>query len=372
MATAYTPGLTVSSGTIIRKTRRLPLKGAVTVQVGDKVEPSTVVARTDLPGIMQTVRLCEQLGIDPAEIGKHLLLSEGDIVARGTLLAEVSSLFGLLKSRCVSPIDGTLEMISPITGNVGIRRRPVPVEVTAYINGTVSEIIPDEGVVIETAGALVQGIFGVGGERLGEIIVAVDSPDAVLDEDGIREDFAGKVVVAGADITGRALKKAASTGAAAVIAGGIIDRDLVEYLGHDIGVAITGQEEVPSALVVTEGFGIMPMAARTFNLLKSLEGRQASVNGATQIRAGVIRPEIIVTTDAPLPGASQEDGQSLDTGARIRIIREPYFGLLATVTGLPRETVVVESGAKVRILTAKLATGEDVTVPRANVEIIEG
>jgi hypothetical protein len=371
MATAYTPGLTVSSGTIIRKTRRLPLKGTVTVQPGDRVEPSTVVARTDLPGIMQTVRLCEQLGIDPSEINKHLMVSEGDFVERGTLLAEISSLFGLIKNRCASPVDGILEMISPITGNVGIRRKPVPVEVTAYINGRVSEIIPDEGVVIEAAGALVQGIFGVGGERLGAITVAVDSPDAVLDEDGIREDFAGKVVVAGANITGRALKKAASVGAAAVIAGGIIDNDLVDYLGHDIGVAITGQEEVPSVLIVTEGFGIMPMAARTFNLLKSLAGKQASVNGATQIRAGVIRPEIIVTTDAQVTGADGENGQSLNTGARIRIIREPYFGLLATVSGLPKETVMIESGAKVRILLAKLATGEEVTVPRANVEIIE-
>jgi hypothetical protein len=45
--------------------------------------------------------------------------------------------------------------------------------------------------------------------------------------------------------------------------------------------------------------------------------------------------------------------------------------MLGTVTNLPPEPVVVESGAKVRILEAKLETGEIVSVPRANVEIIQ-
>ncbi len=47
-------------------------------------------------------------------------------------------------------------------------------------------------------------------------------------------------------------------------------------------------------LVITEGFGKMAMAHRTFDLLKSKQGMKASVNGATQIRAGVMRPEVIV------------------------------------------------------------------------------
>lgn len=142
--------------------------------------------------------------------------------------------------------------------------------------------------------------------------------------------------------------------------------------GYDIGVAITGHEPIPFTLIVTEGFGTISMAKRTFQLLKSLQGQVASINGATQIRAGVIRPEVIVPLKnaVALQVSSAESGL-LDKGTPIRVIREPYFGILGTVTGLPSELTQVESETWVRVLNAKLADGRDVTVPRANVEIIE-
>ena len=65
-----------------------------------------------------------------------------------------------------------------------------------------------------------------------------------------------------------------------------------------------------------------------------------------------------------------EEG-SLSVGTSIRLIREPYFGKLATVTALPPQLTVIGSGAEVRVLEARLADNSVVTVPRANVEIIE-
>lgn len=371
MATAYTPGLKVTARTMISRTRRLPLKGRVMVNVGDSVEPDAVVAGTELPGIMQTVRVAEALGVEPSEVEAHLKVAVGDRVERGTIIAETKSFFGLLKNDCKSPFYGTVEMISPLSGHVGIRFKPTPVEVKAYIQGKVTAIIPDEGVTVETTGAFIQGIFGIGGERLGEIKLIVQSPDEVVDADRITDDLAGKVIVVGANITGAGIRKAAQVGVKGIVTGGIIDRDLVDFLGYDIGVAITGQEKIDITLIVTEGFGVIRMAGRTFELLKSLEGKWASINGATQIRAGVIRPEIIVPSSDAGAITSADKEQALDIGARIRIIREPNFGMLGTVVSLPPQPVVVESGAKVRILEAHLEGGENVTVPRANVEIIQ-
>jgi hypothetical protein len=97
------------------------------------------------------------------------------------------------------------------------------------------------------------------------------------------------------------------------------------------------------------------------------------MNGATQIRAGVIRPEVIVPqTEAAGAAAAEPKAHALTAGTPIRVIREPYFGMLGTVTGLPPQPQTVGSGAKVRVLTAKLDDGQEVTVPRANVEIIAG
>ncbi|HVL38710.1 MAG TPA: hypothetical protein VM328_04900, partial [Fimbriimonadaceae bacterium] len=124
-------------------------------------------------------------------------------------------------------------------------------------------------------------------------------------------------------------------------------------------------------LVVTEGFGFLAMAQRTFELLRSLEGTTGSINGATQIRAGVIRPEIIVPLDVKDKSApARDEALELMLGTPIRIIREPYFGQLGTVSELPAQLMVVDSGTEVRVLKAKLESGGEVVVPRANVEII--
>lgn len=373
MGTAYTPGLKVSSGTIIQKQRRLPLKGQVLAKVGDRVSAADIIARTDIPGIIQTVKVAESLGLEPDEAMAVLQVKEGEDVVAGKLFAETKSFFGLIKTECKTPFTGKIELISPTTGHVGVRLPSKPVEISAYIDGVIAEVIPDEGVVVETYGAFVQGIFGVGGERMGNLAVVVDSSDALLTEDHITEKHAGMVVVGGAGVTLDALRKAASVGVVGVVVGAIVDTALIQYLGHDIGVAITGHEPVDATLILTEGFGSIAMAARTFDLLKTLEGRSVSINGATQIRAGVIRPEIIAPFDEKPPVDDKPDqGQTLSIGTHIRVIREPHFGRLGVVTKLPSEPVEVESGAVVRILEAKLDDEEIVVVPRANVEIIEG
>lgn len=372
MATAYTPGLRVSPFTTIRKTRRLPLKGQVLVSKGDRVQPETIVARTELPGVMQTVKVAAHLGVEPNEVERYLTVKIGDRVEKDQVLAESRALFGLLRTTVKSPVAGTVEHFSSVSGSLGIRAAPIPIEVEAYIQGTVAEVLPGEGVEVETQGAFIQGIFGVGGERRGVVRVAASSPDDPLDASAIGEQHRGCVVVGGSLITASALQHAASMGASAVVAGGIVDRDLIDFLGYDIGVAITGHEDIPLTIIVTEGFGRIPMARRTFDLLRSLEGRSASVNGATQIRAGVIRPEIIVPLESPVSDVGYTDfpEQDLHVGATVRLIRQPHFGEIATVTDLPPEPVLIPSGSTVRVLKARLSTGEEVTVPRANVEIL--
>jgi hypothetical protein len=370
MPTAYTPGLQVTDHTIIRKVRRLPLKGDVTAAVGQRVGARDVVARALLPGNLQAVRAADQLGVSPAELLRLLKKHEGDTVTAGEVLAETKGLFGLFGTKFAAPATGAIEYISAVTGTLGLREPAVPLELTAYLAGTVDEVMPEEGVAISTRGALVQGIFGVGGERHGRLLTVADGPDAPLDEARLTDACAGCVLLGGATTNVAQMRKAAEVGAVALIVGAVSDAVLRAYLGFDIGVAITGQEDVPLTLILTEGFGQLPMAARTFVLLNGLQGREASVNGATQIRAGVIRPEIIVpheddATEAP-PAANSE----LRPGVRVRLIREPYFGRFATVRTLPPELHQIETEAMVRVVEIDL-DGETALVPRANVEIIQ-
>jgi len=372
LASAYTPGLTVSSDVIVRRTRRLPIKGQVLVKDGESVEPDSVVAQAMLPGVLQTIKLAEKLGVEAKDAPAMFRLKIGDPVEKDEVVAEGKKLFGLFKApQATSDYKGTIESISDVTGNVLVREPSIPVDIKAYIQGKIAQVLPEEGAIVETRCAMVQGIFGVGGERSGIIRVVVNSPNEVLEANLITEADKGKILIGGSGITFDAITKAAQCGVIALMAGGIKDSDLTKYLGYDIGVAITGTENIPLSILVTEGFGYLAMAHRTFDLLKTLDGKFASVNGATQIRAGVIRPEIISPIDATSASTHvAATGGSLDIGSAIRVIREPYFGQLGTVTELPSQLQVVESGTEVRVLRAKLEDGQEVLVPRANVEII--
>jgi hypothetical protein len=182
------------------------------------------------------------------------------------------------------------------------------------------------------------------------------------------------VVIGGGRMTSGAIEAAKKAGVSALISGGLDDLDLRNFLGYDLGVAITGSEHMGLTLIITEGFGDIAMAKRTHELLSRYEGKDASVNGATQIRAGVMRPEIIICLDkgaAASPGDSGGESGILEMDTTVRMIRDPFFGSIGKVTALPAEPHVLESGSKARVVDVRLESGETVTVPRANIELIE-
>lgn len=376
MAHAYTPGLTVTKSATLHRDRRLPIPGEVTVKKGQLVTATDIVAKTELPGNVQTVNVANILGLLPEDLERSLVKREGETIQKGEVLAINKTFFGLFTSRVPAPVTGTVETVSKVTGNVIIREPPIPLEVHAYVDGKVVELIERQGVVIETRGAFIQGIFGIGGEIHGTLTLAVKGPEAELDIAAISALGAkarGAILIGGAHVTKDTLTAAVKAGVAGVVVGGFSDQDLREFLGYDLGVAITGHEDIGITLMVTEGFGIMPMAQRTFDLLAANAGRTASMNGATQIRAGVLRPELIVPdVKAVLEDRAADSNIGLTIGTPIRVIREPYFGRLGSVTELPSELRALETEAKVRVLEVEFAGGERFILPRANVEMIEG
>ncbi|MHC4607468.1 MAG: hypothetical protein ACYTAF_11160 [Planctomycetota bacterium] len=374
MAHAYTPGLKVTPSTIVRRRRILPIPGDVTVAVGDTVTSDQVVARTELPGKVVPVNVMNALAVTAKEIPDYMLKKPGDKIAKGESIAETKPILPFLKfltNKVVSPIDGVMDDISDVTGQVLLREPPVPLEVDAYIDGKIVEVTEKQGVVVETLATMIQGIFGVGGERRGEIEVAVDGPDAVLDAEKLGPEHEGKVVVCGATVSWGTIEAARKHGVIGLVAGGVQDSDVRKLLGYDIGVAITGTEPIGFTLIVTEGFGTIPMARKTFELLQEIRGRRASLSGATQIRAGVIRPEILVAAGEAEKEVGALESQGLEKGTMVRVIRQPYFGRIGKVATLPHELTQIETEAKVRILTVDFGGGEEAPVPRANVEIIE-
>lgn len=372
MTRSFAPGLAAHANTTVRKLRELPIKGRVLRKVGDEVTADEVVAETELQGEMRIVRASDELGLPPSELTRALKVSEGQIVSKGEVLAEISGLWGLFRQTTYSPLAGTVEFISETTGHIGVRAPATKLELSAYISGRVVEVTEGRSALIETTGAYVQGIFGVGGERLGKLKILPIGQNEVFEAKHVPADAAGQILVGGKNVSYGAIKAAIKAHAVGIVTSSVDDGALRELLGYDIGVAITGDEQIPITLIITEGFGDLPLSNRVLDILKAHDGKVCSINGATQVRAGAIRPEILVPMAVqPVENSLQNEGDgSLALGKRIRCVRVPYFGELGTITELPTDPERIETGAWTRVLRATLDRGDTVTVPRANVERI--
>ncbi len=373
MAHSYTPGLAVADRTVVRRRRLLPLPGTVMVKTGDPVRSEQAVARAQLPGRVYPINLANQLSIAPDEIKDYLVKKEGDVVQQNDILAENKPLIKWFKTEIRSPDTGTIESISTLTGQVLLREPPRVLDVLAYIDGTVIEMIPHQGVVVEAACSLVQGIFGIGGEVWGDLVVAVSTPEEPLEPSHLKPDMKGKIVVGGSFLSAETMARAKELGVAGLVVGGIHDKDLRALLGYDLGVAITGAEQVGFTLILTEGFGTIPMASKTFRLLSAHTGQKASISGATQIRAGVIRPEIIISDQSHTAGSvAPIDRAGIRLGDAVRIIRDPLFGRIGEVSALPSDLTKIPTESDVRVLEVQFADGSRAVIPRTNIELIEG
>ena len=366
MSKSYTPGLKVTRNTKVSKIRLLPMKGTIVAKLNSETKYEDVVASTKIPGNVHMVNVARELNVEPNKVKDLVTVKMDQKIKQGTIIAQNAGLFGLFKSEIKSPIDGFVSNISDITGQIIISEPPIPIEVNAYINGKITEIFENEGVKIETNAALIQGIIGIGKEKNGLIKILIHED---LNNDSL--DLKDVIAVIDSYINLETYKKIASAGAIGIIAGGFDYEDLSNLIGKPLGVAITGNEKIKSTLIITEGFGKINMSKSTFDLLKQFEGHNASINGATQIRAGVMRPEIIIPIkqDHMKDGTKKNEDSIISVGSRVRIIREPYFGKIGKVIDLPFEPVILETKTKARVAEIEF-DGKKHLVPRSNLEVI--
>lgn len=375
MSRAYVPGLEVSFSKTLNKLRELPISGEVLVELNQKVNSKDTVLKAEMPGEVFIAKLSDRMGVDIEQAIEGTKVKKGDIVKIGDVISETKSFFGLFTSRYISPIDGEVEFITKHNSHVGIRQNSTPFEVNAYINGEINKIEEKKAVSITTSAAFIQGIFGVGGEKIGEILNIKIKNDERLTIDHLKNlDLSNKVIIAGKDTDIETLRYASSHGAVGMLLGSIDAQTLAEYIGFEIGVSITGDEELSMTLIITEGFGELAISDRIRSLCNQFEGEEASINGATQVRAGAMRPEIIIShnkkQDTELEQKEKEQDNSLEIGKMVRIIRVPFFGLSAKVIEMPNQPQEIPSGAKVRVVKVRFEDGREEFIPRANLELL--
>ena len=353
--TLTAPGLAASALCRVTKKRVLSLKGSVIVKEGDAVSSGDTIAEAPLPGEIHAVMCASRMGIDAAELEQHLQVKEGDEVLEGQKLASIKTLFR--KAGVLSPVSGRVERISGATGIVLVRSDPRRIEVKGYISGTVTEIVPGYGAVVECTAAMVQGVYGTGFETTGRLVF-VPAAEGVFPTDRIRDEHAECVLVTDGSVSVETVEAALDKKVHAVVCAGMKARDFHSVKDTDI------------VLLVTEGFGMMRMSEKIAGILRDNEGRSASACGITRIRAGALRPEIIIPLDRELSTAEPVSVPELAAGVKVRIVRGEFSGKTGTISGLPVDPVRIATGAVVPVAVVALEETTITEVPVANIEVI--
>jgi hypothetical protein len=123
-------------------------------------------------------------------------------------------------------------------------------------------------------------------------------------------------------------------------------------------------------IMVTEGFGAIPMNSAAFKLLTTNNKREATVNAEHFDRYTGSRPEVII----PLPISSEPDEptpyESFGAGQQVRMRRPPNAGMIGTISNLLPGLSLLPSGLRAPAADVKLENGENVTVPLVNLELV--
>jgi hypothetical protein len=88
----------------------------------------------------------------------------------------------------------------------------------------------------------------------------------------------------------------------------------------------------------------------------------------------VIRPEVVIPHQGDVHMKEKVEAAEtigLTEGYPVRVIRQPHFGRLGKVSGLPPELQKLESESKARVLEVEFGDGTKAIIPRANVEMLE-
>ncbi|MFW6042165.1 MAG: hypothetical protein ACOC9C_00625 [Chloroflexota bacterium] len=349
-----TPSVTTVKPLIkIRRDRLLPRPGEVVVTPGQEVNPVQVVARTSQQRGFTIVDGADILGVPPDDVPNYLLVEEGAAVQKKKPLLQKKGLFG--SKSYSSPVNGILYQVSH--GRLILQQTSDLLELRAMIRGVVAGYLGNRGVVIETQGSLVQGVWASGREGFGTIKIATESYDGPLLKEHIGADARGAVLVAGYVDRPGVLDAAESHSVRGVIVGSVPASML-----HTLPA-------LRFPIIVTDGFRQQPMAPPIFQLLQQSEGREASLFGADT--GSWSRPEIVI----PLPAsdAPQQEVHSLQplgVGQRVRLLRAPHAGVVGEVVEVYDRARATETGFHLPGASVAINEEEVLFVPYPNLDLI--
>jgi hypothetical protein len=356
MKAAYLPPVShVTPMIIVRRDRALPVPGTVTARMNERVQAVDVIAEAETAPRHAFLDLARGLGLPPKEASQHLVRQKGDRVEMGDTIAGP---VGVARRTVRAPADGKLVAIQGHRVLFEVRGEPIGLRA-----GMPALVVGSDGaqtVTLEVTAALVQGVWGNGKQDFGVMRTLGGGAGARMQTDMLDINLRGAVLIGGTCDQAAPLHQATELMVRGIVLGSITS-DLIP-------VAL----RLPYPLMITEGFGVLPMNSAAYELLTTNVGRDAAVDARPPAdRYSYQRPEIII----PLPPSRQADLPEeiipLVSGARVRVLRAPFHGAVGIVRDIPAKAADYPSGLLARSASVELVGLGIRMIPLANLEVIQ-
>jgi hypothetical protein len=340
--------------TTIRRERMLPQDaiGELEAREGERIDLRDVVARGSVPSRYVFIEALDFFGFrTPAQLDAVRLVEVGDMVDEGQIIAGKASGRG---RKLLSPVTGVIAYVGE--GRIIIQETPEPVELQA---GLIGQVVSVRGVIIETTGAVLQGIWGNGRLVIGTLRMEPEEGVENIFSDQIDMQFRSAIVVTRRPIKAVTLRVVSEQGFSGIIAPSM-----------DVSLIDTATS-MRAAILLTQGFSGTRMSQFTFSFLEALAGRQATLDATLPDRFEARRPEVIVNMPIK-PGQRPRPPDvdlTLQTGLAVRLTHGERVGQVGTLVHLPKTPYLLENGLRLPCAQVQLVTGESVFVPVANIEV---
>jgi hypothetical protein len=342
--------------------RRLQSKGTILAKLGDSVKPETVIAEGKASAGFRVFRLGELLGLAPAKVQGTMHRTVGSRVYQGDVIAEAPKLLGLRRVQFLAPADGVIQDFNPETGRLTFQLAPATQRLPAGIAGTVSRIIPDEGVGVEAQVSMLFGSFATGRSREGAMRV-IASPFEPISPSKITPNLRDHIVAGGSLVTKEIIQHCLMNGVKGIVSGGMAAHDLLE-----VSNTFNEQEDIGLTILITSGLGTMPMEEETYQFLEHYNEQQVFLIPKDKMLVAPTRPGMqAVTRDlADVP----KGFLPLTVGSHVRLLGGERVGEGAVVEAiLPLATTQESCYETVRCLL-RLSNGDTIESPVTNVEVV--
>lgn len=327
-----------------RRTRLLPSAGNILVRNGQKVNPTDIVAETyRFPAhtLVDVGRAFQ--AANPAEAEELIQVKPGDTIQVGDVIALKKGLF-----RKVLRAKQAGRVFSTSGGQVWIEVPGKRFELRAGYPGTVTEIIPERGIKLVVSGVLIQAAWGNGKIDESKIVSYPQTTAEELLPEKIDIAFRGGFIFSGYLGSAEVLRLAAQLPLRGLILGSMA--------AELVPLAIS----MPYPIILTEGFGRIPVNRNVFTVLTSNQDRSVSLFGLNWEPFSGQRPEITIAL--PAAGDDTQDVADYKIGKTVRFLTEPAAGEIGEL-----EQFDVQQGRAV----VRMADNKRIQVPLVNLDVLE-